>query len=87
MCNVFLVSVSLQGTAVLMGVVCVFQSYFYNDDLFNFNYAQAKAAVGNFKEAEEVFCYAYLLIAAQECRVCVCVCVCACMRVCERVHV
>uniref|UniRef100_A0A4W3GE76 Intraflagellar transport protein 56 n=1 Tax=Callorhinchus milii TaxID=7868 RepID=A0A4W3GE76_CALMI len=31
------------------------KSYFYNDDLFNFNYAQAKAAVGNFKEAEEVF--------------------------------
>ena len=30
------------------------QSYFYNDDNFNFNYAQAKAAVGNFKEAEEV---------------------------------
>ncbi|XP_060569600.1 intraflagellar transport protein 56-like isoform X4 [Ruditapes philippinarum] len=31
------------------------KSYFYNDDTFNFNYAQAKAAVGNFKEAEEVF--------------------------------
>ncbi|XP_021348035.1 intraflagellar transport protein 56-like isoform X3 [Mizuhopecten yessoensis] len=31
------------------------KSYFYNDDLFNFNYAQAKAAVGNYKEAEEVF--------------------------------
>ena len=31
------------------------KSYFYNDDNFNFNYAQAKAAVGNFKEAEEVF--------------------------------
>ncbi|KAK7491850.1 hypothetical protein BaRGS_00016869 [Batillaria attramentaria] len=31
------------------------KSYFYNDDFFNFNYAQAKAAVGNFKEAEEVF--------------------------------
>eukprot|EP00795_Rhopilema_esculentum_P009360 gene9360-17064_t len=30
-------------------------SYFYNDDHFNFNYAQAKAAVGNYKEAEEVF--------------------------------
>ena len=48
--------------AVLMGVVYVFQSYFYNDDLFNFNYAQAKAAVGNFKEAEEVFFYAHLLL-------------------------
>ncbi|XP_005110847.2 intraflagellar transport protein 56 [Aplysia californica] len=31
------------------------KSYFYNDDNFNFNYAQAKAAVGNFKEAEEIF--------------------------------
>lgn len=31
------------------------KSYFYNDDCFNFNYAQAKAASGNFKEAEEVF--------------------------------
>uniref|UniRef100_A0A8C5HQY2 Intraflagellar transport protein 56 n=1 Tax=Gouania willdenowi TaxID=441366 RepID=A0A8C5HQY2_GOUWI len=31
------------------------KSYFYNDDTFNFNYAQAKAAVGNYKEAEELF--------------------------------
>ncbi|XP_014674786.1 PREDICTED: intraflagellar transport protein 56-like [Priapulus caudatus] len=31
------------------------KSYFYNDDMFNFNYAQAKASVGNYKEAEEVF--------------------------------
>ncbi|KAJ7397246.1 Intraflagellar transport protein 56 [Pitangus sulphuratus] len=31
------------------------RSYFYNNDTFNFNYAQAKAATGNFKEAEEVF--------------------------------
>ncbi|XP_041942834.1 intraflagellar transport protein 56-like isoform X1 [Alosa sapidissima] len=31
------------------------KSYFYNDDTFNFNYGQAKAAVGNFKEAEEIF--------------------------------
>ena len=30
------------------------KSYFYNDDTFNFNYAQAKAAVGNYKEAEEL---------------------------------
>lgn len=30
------------------------QSYFFNDDTFNFNYAQAKAATGNFQEAEEV---------------------------------
>uniref|UniRef100_A0A3Q0RLS3 Intraflagellar transport protein 56 n=1 Tax=Amphilophus citrinellus TaxID=61819 RepID=A0A3Q0RLS3_AMPCI len=31
------------------------KGYFYNDDTFNFNYAQAKAAIGNYKEAEEVF--------------------------------
>ncbi|CAH1795130.1 unnamed protein product [Owenia fusiformis] len=31
------------------------KSYFYNDDSFNYNYAQAKASVGNFKEAEEIF--------------------------------
>uniref|UniRef100_A0A452HZS0 Intraflagellar transport protein 56 n=1 Tax=Gopherus agassizii TaxID=38772 RepID=A0A452HZS0_9SAUR len=30
-------------------------SYFYNDDTFNFNYAQAKAATGNTSEGEEVF--------------------------------
>ncbi|XP_054844728.1 intraflagellar transport protein 56 isoform X2 [Eublepharis macularius] len=29
------------------------KSYFYNDDAFNFNYAQAKAANGNTREAEE----------------------------------
>jgi len=43
------------------GIICL-QSYFYNDDLFNFNYAQAKAAVGNFKEAEEVSFIALLLM-------------------------
>ncbi|KAF6087081.1 tetratricopeptide repeat domain 26 [Phyllostomus discolor] len=32
-----------------------FKSYFYNDDTFNFNYAQAKAATGNTSEGEEVF--------------------------------
>ena len=31
------------------------KSYYYNDDTFNFNYAQAKAAVGNYKESEEIF--------------------------------
>uniref|UniRef100_A0A8C7GHV2 Intraflagellar transport protein 56 n=1 Tax=Oncorhynchus kisutch TaxID=8019 RepID=A0A8C7GHV2_ONCKI len=30
------------------------KSYFYTEDTFNFNYAQAKAALGNYKEAEEV---------------------------------
>ncbi|XP_057587673.1 intraflagellar transport protein 56 isoform X4 [Hippopotamus amphibius kiboko] len=32
-----------------------FKSYFCNDDIFNFNYAQAKAATGNTSEGEEVF--------------------------------
>ncbi|XP_013860469.1 intraflagellar transport protein 56 [Austrofundulus limnaeus] len=31
------------------------KNYFYNDDTFNFNYAQAKAALGNYKAAEEIF--------------------------------
>uniref|UniRef100_A0A667ZFR3 Intraflagellar transport protein 56 n=1 Tax=Myripristis murdjan TaxID=586833 RepID=A0A667ZFR3_9TELE len=29
--------------------------YFFNDDTFNFNYAQAKAAVGDYREAETAF--------------------------------
>ncbi|KAJ7992723.1 hypothetical protein DPEC_G00281630 [Dallia pectoralis] len=31
------------------------KSYFFNDDTFNFNYAQAKAHVKNYREAEEIF--------------------------------
>lgn len=31
------------------------KSYFYTEDTFNFNYAQAKAALGNYKDAEEIF--------------------------------
>ena len=31
------------------------KSYFYSEDTFNFNYGQAKAAVGNYQEAEEIF--------------------------------
>ncbi|CAH8508550.1 unnamed protein product [Dicrocoelium dendriticum] len=31
------------------------KSYFYNDDTFNYNYAQAKAATGAYREAQEVF--------------------------------
>jgi len=40
------------------------QSYFFNDDNFNFNYAQAKAITGNFQEAEEVgmICLAVVII-------------------------
>ncbi|XP_064477937.1 intraflagellar transport protein 56-like isoform X2 [Ornithodoros turicata] len=30
------------------------KSYFYNDHTFNFNYGQAKAATGNYKEAEQI---------------------------------
>lgn len=30
------------------------RSYFVNDDVFNYNYAQAKAATGYYKEAEEL---------------------------------
>lgn len=43
-------------TVFVCGQNCSFfpQGYFYNDDTFNFNYAQAKAALGNYKEAEEV---------------------------------
>ncbi|XP_071774586.2 intraflagellar transport protein 56-like [Centroberyx gerrardi] len=40
------------------------KSYFFNDDTFNFNYAQAKAALGNYKEAEEAF----LLIQSEKLR-------------------
>uniref|UniRef100_A0A8D0IBX4 Intraflagellar transport protein 56 n=1 Tax=Sus scrofa TaxID=9823 RepID=A0A8D0IBX4_PIG len=32
-----------------------FKNYFYNDDIFNFNYAQAKAATGSTSEGEEIF--------------------------------
>ena len=31
------------------------KSYFYNDDIFNFNYAQAQASIGKYKEAEDIF--------------------------------
>ena len=31
------------------------KSYFYNDDSFNFNYGQAKAATGKYSEAREIF--------------------------------
>jgi len=31
------------------------QAYFYNDESFNFNYGQAKAQVGAYEEAEEIF--------------------------------
>ncbi|KAF6774250.1 Tetratricopeptide repeat protein 26 [Paragonimus kellicotti] len=40
------------------------KNYFYNDDTFNFNYAQAKAAIGAYKEAQEVF----LLIQSEKIR-------------------
>ncbi|KAK3907924.1 Intraflagellar transport protein 56 [Frankliniella fusca] len=43
-----------QFSEVLLYLTSI-KSYFYTDDTFNFNYAQAKCAVGNFKEAEEAF--------------------------------
>ncbi|KFU84543.1 Tetratricopeptide repeat protein 26, partial [Chaetura pelagica] len=43
-----------QFSKVLMYLDSV-KNYFYNDDTFNFNYAQAKAAINKFSEAEKVF--------------------------------
>lgn len=34
-------------------ILCI-QGYFYNDDIFNYNYAQAKVATGAYDEAEEI---------------------------------
>ena len=31
------------------------QSYFFNVDSFNYNFAQAKAVTGSYQEAEEIF--------------------------------
>nr|CAB3267332.1 intraflagellar transport protein 56-like [Phallusia mammillata] len=31
------------------------KGYLYHDDVYNFNFAQAKAACGNYKDAEEIF--------------------------------
>ena len=31
------------------------KTYYDKDDTYNYNYAQAKAAVGNYKDAEEIF--------------------------------
>lgn len=50
----WLLKVRVPVCNVFMAMSICLQSYFYNDDSFNFNYAQAKAAVGNFKESEEV---------------------------------
>lgn len=50
----WLLNVRVPVCNVFMAMSICLQSYFYNDDSFNFNYAQAKAAVGNFKESEEV---------------------------------
>ena len=35
-------------------IFVLIKSYFYNDDTFNFNYGQSQAAVGSFKDAEQV---------------------------------
>ena len=33
------------------------KGFFFNDDSFNFNFAQAKAILGSYAEAEEVRCW------------------------------
>ena len=43
------------------------KSYFYNEDSFNFNFMQAKAATGNFKEAEEVGSIKYFQVLEATC--------------------
>ena len=59
---IYFVSVLVDKILLYLTIwIYFFQSYFYNDDLFNFNYMQAKAAVGNYKEAEEAsLCFCYL---------------------------
>lgn len=47
-------SIGTGGPRLITGTFLLLQSYFYNDDAFNFNYAQAKAALGSYQEAEEV---------------------------------
>ena len=42
------------------------KTYFYNDDDFNFNYAMAKSATGNYKDAEELL----LVIQNERCSPC-----------------
>lgn len=56
---IFNVMIPLEVGFYFFSLLCgfLFQSYFYNDDTFNFNYAQAKAAMGDFSEAEEVCIY------------------------------
>ena len=49
------IKVSLQKQIILFpDCFIVLQTYFYSDDTFNFNYAQAKAYEEKWLEAEEV---------------------------------
>jgi intraflagellar transport protein 56 len=36
------------------GILHLIQGYFYNNDCFNFNFAQAKVATGAYEEGEEL---------------------------------
>ena len=40
------------------------QGFFFNDDTFNFNFAQAKASVGQYQEAQEVWLNSYTCISS-----------------------
>ena len=44
----------LPRAASEVGLFFILQSYFYNDDAFNFTFGQTKAALGSYKEAQEV---------------------------------
>ena len=47
--------VDLSDAAKTISIFFFPQSYFFNVDAFNFNFAQAKAAMGSYQEAEEIF--------------------------------
>ena len=51
MASYFFLSRQFEDVLVYLNSI---KSYFYNDDTFNFNYAQAQAAMGSFKDAEQV---------------------------------
>uniref|UniRef100_A0A8B9LTT0 Intraflagellar transport protein 56 n=2 Tax=Astyanax mexicanus TaxID=7994 RepID=A0A8B9LTT0_ASTMX len=52
MASCFFLLKQFEDVLIYLGSV---KSYFCTDDTYNFNYAQAKAALGSYKEAEEVF--------------------------------
>ncbi|XP_065826751.1 intraflagellar transport protein 56-like [Oscarella lobularis] len=52
MASCFFLLKQFQDVLIYLGSI---KNYFYNEDTFNFNLAQTKAAIGNFQEAEELF--------------------------------